>query len=674
MLLGRSFGPDDEAEGSPQVAILGHAFWRDRHAANPDVLGETLRLDGREHTIVGVAPAGIDFGDGEPQVWLPFRITADGMQNRGGHMYGTIARLGEDASLESARQEVAAIGRSIVASTPDHHAEGGGATLTPLQDTIVGDVDRRLLLLLGAVSVLLLIACVNVTSIMLARAESRGRETAVRAALGAGSTRLVRPLLADALLLAGAGGLVGVAVAHFGARAIVTTLAAGLPRAGEIGTDWSVLGFALVLTAGTGLLAGLLPVAHGLRTDTYAAMRGASTQRVGGRGSTTLRRGLIVAEIGLAVMLVLGAGLFVQSLLRLQGVERGFIADRGLTFRVSMPASRYPGMEEAGAFIRSLEGEINRLPGVEAAGAIGLLPFFASQYTSVAISGRDPDSAADCQFRYATPGYFDAIGTRLVHGRAFSPRDTPDAPPVIVLSVTLARRLFGDEDPLGRHVYIPGWGGPEAIEVVGITEDVKLTGLREEAPPTMYWPFAQWNWRSSMSFVVRANGDPSSLASAIRQAVARLDPELPIFSVELLADRTRRSVAQERLTTLLLSGFAALALLLGAVGVFGVMAYSVVQRRREIGVRVALGAAPRTVVAAVLREGAALAGAGLLLGALGALALARTFRHLLYETSPADPVTFAAVAVLLVTVALLACAIPARRAAGVDPMVVLRSD
>jgi predicted permease len=674
MSLGRPFSAADEAEGGPLVVVLGHGFWRDRHGGDPDVLGQTLRLDGREHTIVGVAPPGIGFDDEEPQLWLPFRLTQEGRENRGGHMYEVVARLAPEVSLEAAREEVAAIGRDIVAATPEYHDARGSATLTPLKETIVGDVDRPLFLLLGAVCMLLLIACVNVASIMLARAESRGREVAVRAALGAGTARLVRPLLADSLLLAGAGGLAGIALAHFGGRAIVATLASNLPRASGIGIDPGVLGFALATTTGAGLLVGLLPLWHALRTDTYAAMRSGSGQQAGDRRSTALRRSLIVAEIGIAVTLALGAGLLVQSLLKLQGVERGFVADRALTFRVSLPQSRYPTMEAAGTLIHGLEAELERLPGVEGAGAIGLLPFFAYQYTGVAIAGQESDLAEDGQFRYATPGYFDAIGTPLVRGRVFSERDTPDAPPVIVLSLTLARRLFDEEDPIGQRVYIPGWGGPQAIEVVGVVEDVKLSGLREPAPPTMYWPYAQWNWRSSMSFVVRTAGDPADLTASIRQAVGRLDPELPIYAVELLADRTRRSVAQERLTTTLLSGFAGIALLLGAVGIFGVMAYGVVQRRREIGVRVALGATPRNVVRGVLGEGAMLVGGGLLLGALGAFALGRTFRSLLYETSPTDPATFAAVAALLTAVALLACLLPARRAARVDPMVVLRSD
>jgi len=674
MALGRGFSGEDEAEGAPLVVVVSHGFWRNRLGADPQALGRTLRLDGRDYTIVGVAPEGIRLGGEEPQLWLPFTITAEGMQNRGGHMYPAMARLAPGVSLEAARQEIAAIGRDIVEETPQYHDQGGAASLAPLKESIVGDVDQVLFTLLGAVGLLLLIACVNVASIMIARAESRGRETAVRAALGASVVRLARPLLADALLLAAAGGLAGVALAYFGSRVIVATLAGNLPRAVDIGVDPGVLLFALVVTAGSGVLVGLLPVWHALRADTYAAIRGGSTQQAGNARSSMLRRGLIVAEIGLAVVLVLGAGLFVQSLIKLQGVERGFVSDGAITFRVSLPSSRYGTMETAGAFMHGLEQELGRLPGVDAAGGIGLLPFFASQYTSVAISGQDPDLAADCQFRYATPGYFDAIGTRLVRGRGFSERDTSETQPVIVLSGTLARRLFGDDDPLGRFVYIPGWGGPEAIEVVGIAEDVRLTGLRQEAPPTMYWPYAQWNWRPNLSFVVRTAGDPGALVPSIRQVVTKLDPDLAIYSVELLADRTRRSVAEERLTTTLLSGFATLALLLGAVGIFGVMAYTVAQRRREIGVRVAIGAAPRNVVGAILREGALLAAAGLLLGAMGTWALGRTFGSLLYDTSPTDPTTFAGVALLLLGVALLACLLPARRAARVDPMVVLRSD
>jgi putative ABC transport system permease protein len=387
-----------------------------------------------------------------------------------------------------------------------------------------------------------------------------------------------------------------------------------------------------------------------------------------------LHRALIVAEMSLAVLLVLGAGLLVQSLVKLQGVDTGFDANGALTFRIGLPTSRYETQESWTDFATELRGELAQQPGVEAAGGVGLLPFFASQTTGLQIVG-DPDSLLErVQFRHTTPGFLEAIGTAVLRGRSFDDGDIAGAAPVIILNQTAARRLFGDEDPIGHRV-TTGWGHhPDALEVVGVVEDVRLTGLAAAPPPAMYWPYGQYDGRSTMAYVVRTAGDASSLVPMIRNVVADLDPELPIYAVELLADRNRRSVAQERFTTWLLAGFAGLAMALAAIGIFGVMAYGVVRRRREIGVRVAIGASPGEVTRAILFEGAALAGGGLAIGSLGALAMGRTFDHLLYETSATDPATFAGVGALLFAVALMACYVPARRAGRVDPMVVLRNE
>jgi len=674
MTLGRPIVRDDEAGDAAPIVVLGHGFWRSQHAADQRVLGRTLRINGVERTIVGVAPPDIGFYGVEPDIFLPFLITDEGLENRGGHMYEAIARLAEGTTLEAARQEVGLIASRIEEEFPSSH-EGQGATLVPLEKSIIGDVDEQLFLLLGAVGMLLLIACANVAAIMLARAESRDSEIAVRTALGAGTGRIVRQLLADAVLLAGIGGLLGVVLARFGIGWIAGNLASNLPRAYNIVIDPRVLVFAFGVTVGTGILVGILPAARVLRADVYTPMRAAASTGAAGSTSVGLRRGLLVVEIALAVMLVLGASLLTQSLVRLQGVDSGFVADDALTFRVGLPQSRYPTAEEAAVLLRGVEEDLGSLPGVEAVGAVGLLPFFSSQTTSLTRAGGDSEDAVEgVQFRYATPGYFDAIGTRLLSGRVFDGRDVADATPTMIVSETLARRLFGDDDAVGRAVSTEWDGHPEAIQIVGVVEDVRMTGLRREPPPAMYWPYGQWDWRGTMSFVVRGAGDPSSLTPSIRQAVRRRDAELAVYSVEMLADRTRRSVSEERLTTWLLGAFAALALLLGAVGIFGVMGYSVVRRRREIGVRVALGASPARVIRVVLSEGAALAAVGTALGAIGALAAGRFLAALLYDTSVTDPGTFIGAGALLLGVALIACYLPARRAARVDPMAVLRTE
>lgn len=672
MPLGRSFTAADEAENAPATVILGYDFWRARFDTDADVLGRDLRIEGTPHTIIGVAPDGIDLGDGEPQLWVPFAITEGGLNNRGGHMYPVMGRVATQRSLDAAAGEVAAIMERIATENPDSH-EGRGMLLRPLQEEIVGDVDTSLLVLLAAVGMLLLIACANVASIMLAQSDARGQEVALRAALGAGTGRLVRQLLAESTTLTLLGGIIGIVLAHFGVSTILERGVAELPRAAAVHTDWRVVAFGLLVSFATGIGVGLVPALRAVRGDLHAPLKDASRSQAGG-SRLGLQRALVITEMALAVMLVLGAGLLVQSLVKLQGVDKGFDADDVLSFRIALPTSRYPTTESWAAFTTRFRSELQQLPGVEATGAVGLLPFFASQTTDLQLAG-DPEAVIDrVQFRYATPGFFEAIGTRVVRGRAFDEGDVAGAAPAMILNETAARRLFGGEDPIGRQVST-GWGHhPDAIEVVGVVEDVRLTGPQSAPPAAMYWPFGQYDGRSSMSYVVRTAGNPSGLVPAIRNLVSGLDPELPIYSVELLADRTRRSVAQERLVTGLLTGFAALALLLAAIGIFGVMAYSVVRRRREIGVRVAIGAGPNAVVRTILLEGFALAGIGVLLGAGGALALGRAFGYLLYETSPADPMTFAGVSALLLAVAMLACLLPARRAARIDPMVVLRND
>ncbi len=670
---GRPFTDADETEDAPPTVLLGHQFWLARFDGDPTVLGQSVRLDGRDHTIIGISPAGIDFGGREPWVWLPWPITESGMRNRGGHMYSVMGRLAQDVSLRTARQEIAAIAGRIAAEYPENHA-GRSATLQPLREQIVGDVQRPLFVLLGAVAMLLLIACTNVASIMLAQADARGQEVALRAALGASAGQLIRQLLAESLALTFIGGATGIALAHFGVRAIVGTLAANLPRATAVQTDGRILAFVLFITCATGIGVGLFPAFRATRVDLYAPIKAGSPAHAGTRRRFGLHRALIVAEMSLALMLVLGAGLLVQSLGKLQGVNTGFDADGALTFRIGLPTSRYETTESWTDFATELRGELAQQPGVEAVGAVGLLPFFASQTTDLQIVG-DPDSLLErVQFRHTTPGFLEAMGTGVVRGRSFEDGDVTGATPVIILNQTAAHRLFGDEDPIGHRV-TTGWGHhPDALEVVGVVEDVRLTGRAQAPPPAMYWPYGQYDGRSTMSYVVRTAGDAANLVPMVRSVVADLDSELPIYAVELLTDRTRRSVAQERLITWLLAGFAGLALVLAAIGIFGVMAYGVVRRRREIGVRVAIGASPGKVARMILFEGAALTVAGLAIGSAGALALASTFNHLLYDTSATDPATFAGVGALLIAVALLACYLPARRAARVDPMVVLRSE
>jgi predicted permease len=676
--LGRGFRAEENEPSRSKVVVLGHGLWRERFGGDPAVVGKDVTIDGEPRTVMGVAPAGFSFPD-ESQLWLPlaydevFRV-----KSRGAWYLNVIGRLRPGVALPVARAELETIATRLEREHPDQN-EKLGMTAVGLQDDMVGGVRLALLVLLGAVGFVLLIACVNVANLLLARLSARETELAVRTAIGAGRWRLARQLLTEALVLGLAGGAAGLMVAVWGTRLLLELQPGDLPRAAEVGVDWSVAGFAAGVSILASLLFGSVPALRASRRDPGDALREAGRGLHGGQGR--LGPGLVVAEVALAVTLLVGAGLLIRSFVQLRRVDPGFQTASALTFRISLPESSYSEEARRSAFYQDLVERLSALPGVRAAGATAGLPLSGVRFNlSFEVEGRpklSPAQQPSMEIRVVSPEYFEAIGMPVLAGRGFTPQDVDGAPPVMVLSRSAVRRFFPGEDALGKSITL-GWrrpaGRPNAGgTVVGIVGDVKDRGLAEEHPPEAYLAHAQLPLLN-MDLVLRAATDPMASAAAAIKTVHGLDPELPVTRVRTLEQIVSRSIATPRFYAQLLAFFAASALLLAALGVFGVLSYAVSRRSREIGVRVALGARPGDVLRMVLGQALRLAALGLLLGAVAAAALSRALVSLLFELSPTDPATFAAVALVLAGAALLAATLPARRAARLDPLQALRSE
>ncbi len=674
--LGRGFLPDENEPGKRRSVVIGHALWQRHFTGDPAALGQSLALDGQPYVVVGVAPEGFDFPM-ESELWVPLAYDARFREARGAWYLGGVGRVAKDASLDQARAELLTIGTRLARAHPEN--ENLGLTATQLRDHLVGDVRRPLLVLLGAVGFVLLIACVNVANLLLARHTARATELAVRTALGASRVRLVRQLLTEALVLGLAGGALGVAGAHWGRSLLLALLPGGdLPRLGETPIDRQVLAFCGALAVLTALVFGAFPAWRTACRDPAIGLREGGRGLLSGRGR--LGRGLVVAEMALAVTLLVGAGLLLRSFVELRRVDPGFGVANALTFRTALPEALYADNAQRVAFYRALEERLRSAPGVEAVGASVGLPLSDVYFNfSFEVEGRPPLPPAQqpsLETRVVTPGYFRAIGIPIVAGRGFAETDSAEAPQVVVLSRAAARRHFPNEDPIGKRIVL-GWGAGAGRraggEVIGIAGDVREHGLGKAHPAQVYLPFAQ-RPLLNMSLVLRTVSEPQSLAALVRTAVAELDSSLPVLRLASLEEVVSRSVERPRFYAALLGFFAGTALLLAALGVFGVLSYAVAQRSREIGVRLALGARPRDMVRMVLGEAMGLAGAGLLLGCLMALALARSLASLLFGLTAADPATFLGVAAALGAAALLASALPARRAARLDPLQALRSE
>jgi len=674
--LGRTLEAAENEPGQAKVAVLGNDLWRSRFGSDAGIIGRTITLNGEAHTVVGVMPRGFSF-PADRALWTPIELTPDFRRARGAWYLGGIGRLKPDVVLAAASAEAETIGSRLAREYPNDN-EGVGLGVTPLRDVLVGDTRLALLVLLGSVGFLLLIACANVAHLALARALTRGPEMAVRAALGAGRRRLVAQLLTESLVLAGLGGLLGVALAAGGLRVLKAAQPGVIPRLDEIGLDVPVLAFAAAVTIVCGALFGCLPALRAAGGSLTDALREGGRGTVGGSGRRT-RGALVVAEMALAMLLLAGAGLLMRSFVKLRNVDPGLVAENVLTFAVSTPESAYATPESRRAFYERLTERLRALPGVQHAAATSGLPLSGSLFGfSFIIEGRPPVPPAQeptIQVRTVTPDYFAALGIPLKKGRLLAAADREGTAPVLLISESAARRFFPNEEPLGQRLRL-GWGEiPKGVgvEIVGVVGDVKVRNLESDAFDTAYLPHAQVPV-TDQTIVLKSAVPPLALAQSAAAAVRELDPQMPVSRVRSMDAVIGESVSRPRFYMALLTAFAALALALAAVGIFGVTSYAASQRIREIGIRMTIGASGRDVLRLVLAEVARTGVLGLLLGVAASLALSRALQGLLFRLAPTDPPAFIGSAVALGTVAALAALVPALRASRTDPAEALRAD
>jgi putative ABC transport system permease protein len=691
--LGRSFTAEEDLPGRPPVVMLSDGLWRRRFGADPSIVGRVLVLDDAPTTVVGVMPAGFQLpshyaGPGM-ELWAPLQLDpAINRGERGWHFLEIIGRLRDGVTYEAAAGEVSTLMRAMLAEHPTEYTPEFDGTATSLRQHVVGDVRPAIMVLLGAVALLLLIACANVAGLLLARAEARQREIALRTALGAGRSRLVRQLLTESVMLAVAGGLLGILAAVWGVRGLVLAAPSSVPRLDSIGIDAPVLGFTVAVTLLTGLLFGLVPALHAVRGDLSSALTDGGRSGTAGARRHRTRRVLVGLQVAIALVLVTGAGLLLQSFLRLRQVDPGFRPDGLLTARVELSPVRYATSEARRRFYHDLADRLGHVPGVRAAAMARALPMTGKLEIgdwSFVLEGRaaSPPVPTDwhpADWQTVSPGYFSAMGIPLLRGRDFSDDDRLGTPGAVIVNRTLARQVWPREDPVGQRVMLGG-GGVDSVwrTVVGIVGDVRHRGLNTVPRPEMFLPYAQFPAGTgspppSMYVVLRAAGDPEALAGELRASVSALDPDAPLTGLQTMEAAMGSWAGERRLVMLLVSGFAAAALALGAVGIYGVMAHLVTQREREIGIRMALGAVPQQVLRLVLSESAWLVGIGIAAGVVSALAVGRALTGLLFHIRPYDPMTLVGTALVLVAVAAAATLAPALRAVRTDPAHALRSD
>jgi len=680
--LGRGFIAADERPGV-RVVVLSNAAWRSRFGGDPGVVGRSITLEGRPNTVIGVMPAGFRFplDESAPDFWTSISVDAEGDKpwtgNRGLTTLDVVARLAPGATLEGAQAEMNGIARNLARQYPDDDRDRAEARVIPELQRLTGGVRAPLLVLLGAVGCVLLIACANVASLLLARGTARHRELAIRAAIGAGRGRVARQLMTESLVLSLLGGAAGLLLAIAGTRWLLHLSVNNIPRLDDVGLDARVFGFTLGVSLLTAILFGVAPALRLSRTDLTQTLKEGGRGSGGGAAQTRFRAGLVVAETAIAAVLLTGAGLLLESFRRLEGVSPGFQPRGIVTFDTSLPESAYPEDREA-RFYDDLVAAVRGRGGVRSAAAIFPLPLGSARIgISFQIEGR-PIAKADepvAEFRQITPGYFETLGIPIVEGRDFTPRDDKSAPPVVIVNRTFASRYFPGEDALGKRIE-PGVsrdGQRTVREIVGVVGDVKHRGLGEENEPEFYVPSRQLSI-ADMTVVARVDGDPQILQRDVRAIVASLDKDVPVYHQHTLDDYVIDAVAQPRFNALLLSLFAGLALVLTAVGLYGVLAYAVALRTREIVIRMALGARRGDILRMVVRRGLALALTGVGIGLLAALLTTRLLRGLLFHVAPTDPATFVASGLLLAAVALAASWLPARRATRLSPMEALRRE
>ena len=676
--LGRSFATAEDQPGANPVCMISYGLWQRRFGSDPTLVNKQINLSGASYTVIGVLPASYAFGT-PTDVFVPIGLRADEMKERGSHpgIYA-IARLKPGVTVETARAELIAMAARI---SEQYGMKGNSATLTPLREVFVGDIRTTLLILLGAVGFVLAIACANVANLLLTRAATRQKEMAIRTALGAGRLRIVRQLLTESILLALLGGIIGVLLAFWGIDLLRSASAASLPSTAVIKLDGTVLLFTLFVSLLTGIIFGLVPALAAAKTDLHDTLKeGGRSSTAGGRRSW-LRNTLVVTEVALSLVLLIGAGLLIKSFVRILNTNPGFKSQNLLTMQLALNAKKDEGGKVLN-FFNDLNGRIAGLPGVESAAFANGMPLSQTADTSFAIVGRpkaEPGKQPQTMLYITSPDYLQAMGIRLVKGRFFTAQDTQRSPRVAVIDEAFARTQFPNEEPLGHYLAGDGKDNPDA-EIVGVVAHVKHFGLDavERVQPQLYFPFNQAPndmlpfLAPRMNLIIRTTADPLNLTAAVRRQVQGMDPNQPVYNVSTMEQTLDQSLVTQRLSMTLLAFLASLALILAAVGIYGVMSYTVTQRSHEIGIRMAIGAQPRDVFKMVIGRGMMLALIGVAFGLVGAFSLTRLMKSMLFAVEPTDPVTFAGIAVLLTSVALAACYVPGRRATRVDPLVALR--
>jgi predicted permease len=683
--FGRTFLPEeDHTPDTHRVALVGYGLWQRRFGGNPELVGQTIQLNEGNYTVVGILPEGFRGLSDQAEIWLPMMMVSSirsaGLEERAQRWLSTVARLKPGVTLAQAQTEMDAITSRLEQAYPDAN-NNRGVRLTLLHERFFGSLQLTLWILLGAVGCVLLVACANVANLQLQRAAGRASEIAIRLALGATPRRLIRQLLTESLLLALIGGALGVLLAWWSVGFLIKLSPVTFPSFVKLTLDAPVLGFSLLISVLTGALCGLAPALQAARPALTETLKAGGRNVSGGLGRNRLLNSLVVSEIALALTLLIGAGLMIRSLQRLQAVDPGFDSERLLMMRVSLPTQRYRP-DQIAAFSQQLHERLQTLPGAQSVALSSDLPLSSSTSAGPMELEGQPATSADGEIRMyrhrVTPGFFKTLGIPLVKGRDFTAGDNAQAPGVVIISEAMARRYWPHEDPIGKRLREDSQGSPAPapwLSIVGVAREVKYRGLPQNpnADPDVYFPLLQAPNRD-LFLAVRNGVEPYGLVAAVRDALHRLDPDLPAYSVTTMAEQVANQTRQSRFSAWLLGILSALALVLAAVGIYSVMAYAVEQRSREIGIRLALGARAGDVLKMVLGQGMRLALLGVGLGLSAALALTQLMKRLLFGVVAADPLTYAAIALLLTLVALFACYVPARRATKVDPMIALRSE
>jgi putative ABC transport system permease protein len=681
---GRTFGPGEDQPGSDHVVVLSDAFWKRQFGADPAIVGKKITLNGAAHEIIGVMDKDFIFPQGtmmpaylqfppRPELWTPLSFDEELAKDRSTFNLAVMARLKPGVTLTQAKINLGGIANAI---DEQYRKKAGFVTfLLPMREQLVGDIRTALLVLLGAVGLVLLVACANVANLHLARSLKRQKELAVRSALGGGRARLVRLILTESILLALPGGVLGLLLAYVGTRLLLSISPDSIPRVTEIGIDASVLVFTFGATVLTGLISGLVPALQASRADLNTLLRDEGRSTTAGHRTRRTRDLLVIGEVGLALILLIGAGLLVRSFMLLQQVKLNFRPDNVLTLHIALPLDRYPDDGAHLSFFNQLLPRLTSQPNVESVGLVSNLPLSgAAMGTTFSIEGRPAPSAAErpnADYTIASPGFFTALGIPILRGRAFSDYDTESSPGVVIINESMAKRYWPNEDPLGKNISVAVGTYKGQRQVVGIVADVRLTSLTDAPRPEMYVPYAQHS-DGYMFMVTRTRSNPLALAPSVRREVLAIDKDQPITEVRSMEQVVSNSQERRRFNLLLLSLFAGLALVLTVVGVYGVVSYSVTQRVHEIGVRTALGASPGHIVRLIVKQGMLPALIGIVVGLLSAFALTRVMSGMLYQVTPTDPPVFLFAAGVLTLVALLATFIPAQRATRIDPVRALR--